>query len=164
MLFNYELNRRFHAVHRNGPSKLQKNGEKSTITIEYKHKKREKKPFKQEKITILSHFSQLSKHQILSHPSIYSIYLVFNLIPIRATFLCYRILHFLNKNERESFYKRLVEKTLEAQKMSLKRLFSHPQNGQNKMENKYFLLEKRQKFRNNLTDLHNTKTKRRGRV
>lgn len=49
MLFNYELNRRFHAVHRNGPSKLQKNGEKSTITIEYKHKKREKKPFKQEK-------------------------------------------------------------------------------------------------------------------
>lgn len=26
------------------PSKLQKNGEKSTITIEYKHKKREKSP------------------------------------------------------------------------------------------------------------------------
>ena len=92
------------------PSKLQKNGEKSTITIEYKHKKTRKKPFKQEKITILSHFSQLSKHQILSHPSIYSIYLVFNLIPIRATFFCYRILHFLNKNERESFCKRLIEK------------------------------------------------------
>ena len=109
MLFNYELNRRFHAVHRNGPSKLQKNGEKSTITIEYKHKN-EKKPFKQEKITILSHFCNFLKHQILSHPSIYSIYLVFNLIPIRTTFLCYRILHYLNKNERESICKRLAEK------------------------------------------------------
>lgn len=37
------------------PSKLQKNGEKSTITIEYKHKK-EKKPFKQEKIPIFIAF------------------------------------------------------------------------------------------------------------
>lgn len=44
MLFNYELNRRFHTVHRKGPSKLQKYGEKSAITIEYKHKKREKSP------------------------------------------------------------------------------------------------------------------------
>lgn len=92
------------------PSKLQKNGEKSTITIEYKHKKQEKAFKTRKNPHFLSHFSQLSKHQILSHPSIYSIYLVFNLIPIRATFLCYRILHFLNKNERESFCKRLVEK------------------------------------------------------
>lgn len=164
MLFNYELNRRFHAVHRNGPSKLQKNGEKSTITIEYKHKKR-KKPFKQEKNTILSHFCNFLKHQILSHPSIYSIYLVFNLIPIRTTFLCYRILHYLNKNERErAFAKGWQKNTLGAQKMRLKRLFSHPQNVQNKMGNEYFLLEKRQKFRNKLTNLHNIKTKRRGRV
>lgn len=59
MLFNYELNRRFHAVHRNGPSKLQKNGEKSTITIEYKHKKREKKPFKQEKSPVYRIFATL---------------------------------------------------------------------------------------------------------
>lgn len=44
-----------------------------------------------------------------------------------------------------AFAKGWQKNTLEAQKMSLKRQFSPPQNGQNKMENKYFLLEKRQK-------------------
>ena len=63
-----------------------------------------------------------------------------------------------------AFAKGWQKNTLEAQKMRLKRQFSPPQNNQNKMENKYFLLEKRQKFRNNLTDLRNIKTKRRGRV
>ena len=41
------------------PSNLQKNGEKSTITIEYKHKKREKKPFKQEKSPVYRIFATL---------------------------------------------------------------------------------------------------------
>lgn len=41
------------------PSKLHKNGEKSTITIEYKHKKREKKPFKQEKSPVYRIFATL---------------------------------------------------------------------------------------------------------
>lgn len=63
-----------------------------------------------------------------------------------------------------AFAKGWQKNTLEAQKMRLERLFSHPQNGKNKMGNEYFLLEKRQKFRNNLTNLHNIKTKRRGRV
>ena len=63
-----------------------------------------------------------------------------------------------------AFAKGWQKNTLGARKMRLKRQFSPPQNSQNKMENKYFLLEKRQKFRNNLTDLRNIKTKRRGRV
>jgi len=109
MLFNYELNRRFHAVHRNGPLKVTKKWRKITITIEYKHKKREKSLLNKKKSPFYR-FSQLSKHQILSHPSIYSIYLVFNLIPIRATFLCYRILHFLNKKQERELLQRLVEK------------------------------------------------------
>ena len=143
MLFNYELNRRFHAVHRNGPLKVTKKWRKINDYYSNINTKNEKKPFKQEKITILSHFSQLSKHQILSHPSIYSIYLVFNLIPIRATFLCYRILHFLNKNERESFCKRLVEKHARSPENEAQKAIFTPQNGKNKMGNEAFLLEKR---------------------
>lgn len=63
-----------------------------------------------------------------------------------------------------AFAKGWQKNKLGAQKMRLKRLFSHPQNIQNKMGNEYFLLEKRQKFRNKLTNLRNIKTKRRGRV
>ena len=51
-----------------------------------------------------------------------------------------------------AFAKGWQKNTLGAQKMRLKRLFSHPQNVQNKMGNEYFLLEKRQKFRNKLTN------------
>ena len=142
MLFNYELNRRFHTVHRKGPSKLQKYGEKSAITIEYKHKKREK-AFSLRKITSLSHFCNFGKYQILSYSSTYSISLIFNLIPNRATFLCYRTLHFLNKNERESFCKRLVEKHARSPENEAQKAIFTPQNGQNKMGNEAFLLEKR---------------------
>ncbi len=63
-----------------------------------------------------------------------------------------------------AFAKGWQKNTLEARKMRLKREFSPPQNGQNKMKNEVFLLEKRQKFRNNLTHLHNIKTKQRGRA
>ena len=48
--------------------------------------------------------------------------------------------------------------------MSLRRQFSHPQNGKNERENEVFLREKRGKFRNKLTILLYIKTKRRGRV
>lgn len=63
-----------------------------------------------------------------------------------------------------AFAKGWQKNTLEARKMRLRRQFSPPQNGKNKMKNEVFLLEKRQKLRNNLTDLPNIKTKRRGRV
>lgn len=58
-----------------------------------------------------------------------------------------------------AFAKGWQKNTLGAQKMRLKRLFSHPQNGQNKMGNEVFLLEKQGKLRNNLTGLYNIKTK-----
>ena len=48
--------------------------------------------------------------------------------------------------------------------MRLKRQFSPPQNGQNKMENEVFLLEKQGKFRNIITILFNIKTKDGGRT
>ena len=72
--------------------------------------KTRKKPLKQEKITILSHFHSLPKHLILFHPFFFSISLIFNLIQNRSSFLCYRILHYIIKNKRESFCKRLAEK------------------------------------------------------
>lgn len=73
--------------------------------------KTRKKPLKQDKITILLHFSELSKHQILLQSSIFSISLVFNLIPNQNKFLCYRILQFLNKTKRESFLQKASRKT-----------------------------------------------------
>jgi hypothetical protein len=73
MLFNYELNRRFHAVHRNGPSKLQKNGEKSTITIEYKHKKREKSLLNKKKSPFYRFFTAFQTSDIIT--PIYLFYL-----------------------------------------------------------------------------------------
>ena len=48
--------------------------------------------------------------------------------------------------------------------MRLKRQFSPPQNGQNKMGNEFFLLEKQGKSRNNITILFNIKTKDGGRT
>ena len=58
-----------------------------------------------------------------------------------------------------AFCKRLAEKHARSPENEAQKAIFTPQNSQNKMENKYFLLEKRQKFRNNLTDLHNIKTK-----
>lgn len=40
-----------------------------------------------------------------------------------------------------AFAKGWQKNTLGARKMSLRRQFSHPQNGKNKMGNEYFLLE-----------------------
>ena len=65
---------------------------------------------------------------------------------------------------RESFCKRLVEKHARSPENEAQKAIFTPQNGQNKMGNEAFLLEKRRKFRNNLTDLYNIKTKRRGRA
>ena len=48
--------------------------------------------------------------------------------------------------------------------MRLKRQFSPPQNGQNKMGNEVFLLEKQGKSRNIITILFNIKTKNGGRT
>ena len=101
---------RFHTIHRIAPSKLHKKWRKYNHYYRIITQKTRKKPLKQDKITILLHFSELSKHQILSQSSIFSISLVFNLIPDQNKFLCYRILHFLNKTKRESFCKRLAEK------------------------------------------------------
>ena len=58
-----------------------------------------------------------------------------------------------------AFAKGWQKNTLEAQKMSLRRQFSPPQNGKNERENEGFLREKRGKFGNKLTDLHNIKIK-----
>lgn len=161
MLFNYELNRRFHAVHRKGPSKLQKYGEKSAITIEI-YTKNEKKAFKRRKNHhFIAFFTAFLKSDIIAS-IFFSISLIFNLIQIRATFLCYRILHYLNKTSERAFAKGWQKNTLVGHKMSLRRHFSPPQNGKNERENEGFLHRKREKFRNILTDLFNIKTSWRG--
>ena len=89
---------------------------------------------------------------------IFTISLIFNLVPSKIHFVCYIILHSLNKTRERAFAKGWQRNTLEARKMSLRRLFSHPQNGTNERENEGYLREKRGKFRNKLTDLSNTKT------
>lgn len=163
MLFNYELNRRFHAVHRNGPSKLQKYGEKSAITIEI-YTKNEKKAFKRRKNHhFIAFFTAFQTSDIIAS-IFFSISLIFNLIQIRATFLCYRIVHFLNLNKSESFCKRLAEKHARSPENEAQKAIFTPSEWQ-KWEGKWgFSAWKIRKFRNILTDLFNTKTSWRGRA
>lgn len=100
---------RFHTIHRIAPSKLHKKWRNTTITID-NNTKNEKKAFKTRKNHHFIAFSQLSKTSDIIASIFFSISLIFNLIQNRSTFLCYRILHYLNKNKRESFCKRLAEK------------------------------------------------------
>jgi len=47
-------------------------------------------------------------------------------------------LHFLNKKQERAFAKGWLKNTLEAQKKSLRKQFSYPQNGKMKGENEGF--------------------------
>lgn len=101
---------RFHTIHRIAPSKLHKKMAKYNHYYRILTQKTRKKPLKQEKNHHFIAFSQLSKTSDIIASIFFSISLIFNLIQNRSTFLCYRILHYLNKNKRESFCKRLAEK------------------------------------------------------
>ena len=126
--------------------------------------KTRKKPLKQEKNHHFIAFSQLSKTSDIIASIFFSISLIFNLIQNRSTFLCYRILHYLNKNKRESFCKRLAEKHAQNPENEAQKAIFTPSEWQ-KWEGKWgFSAWKIRKFRNKLTKLFNTKTRWRGRA